>query len=237
MIALAETGKYRVYTLDFWGFGDSAKGKLTASTDPFRITSYVAMVKQFMDALGMPAAPVFGHSMGGTVALQLALSHPNLVSKVAAIGSPVLGNSLNPFLRLAGYSTIARLVWKYPFLLNTIMQILLMKDSKEVRGMIFRDVQRTTVESFFRSIGDLRASDLREDLPQLKMPTLGIYGKNDNIVSPVNAALLQNGVANAKVVLMTESRHFPMIDEPDHFLDTLQSFLSEPSHEPTAVSS
>lgn len=225
MIALAKTRVYRVYALDFWGFGDSSKGAKT-STESFQINSYVDMVSQFMDSLGIQEAPVLGHSMGGTVALQIALAQSERVSKVAVVGSPVLGTSLNPFLQLAGYGVIAKLIWRYPFLLHSIMRILLAKDSKKVRSMISRDVQRTTIESFFRSIGDLRETDLRQDLPHLNMPTLGIYGKNDNIVSPSNADLLSAGRPASKVSIMQYSRHFPMIDEPALFMETLTKFLS-----------
>lgn len=235
MIALYRTGKYRVYTLDFWGFGDSAKSNANGQGDPFRVDSYVEMVHQFMDTLGIVSAPVFGHSMGGTVALKMALTYPSRVTKVAAVGSPVVRNSLNPFLQLAGYGIIARLVWRYPFLLHSIMQILLAKDSPKVRGMISRDVQRTTMESFFRSIGDLRDTDLSEDLPKLSMPTLGIYGKKDNIVSPSNAEILKAKVTHAEVHKMQNSRHFPMADEPDLFLITLQSFLESKCEQPDTI--
>ncbi|RMG89441.1 MAG: alpha/beta hydrolase [Chloroflexi bacterium] len=225
MIALAKTGRYRVYALDFWGFGDSAKGTRTSNT-AFRISSYVEMVYQFMETLGIQEAPVFGHSMGGTVSLQMALTHPDRVRKVAVVGSPVVGKSLNPFLQLAGYGAIAKLVWRYPIILHSIMRILLAKDSKKVRRMIFRDVQRTTMESFFRSIGDLRDTDLRQKLGELHIPTLGIYGTKDNIVSPSNAKLLQNGVKSAHIAMMTRSRHFPMTDEPQRFIETLTHFLN-----------
>ncbi len=226
MVALADTGRYRVYALDFWGFGDSAK--VTHTTDAsFQIDSYVEMVHQFMDSLGIIQAPLFGHSMGGTVALQTSLSHPDRVEKVAVVGAPIVGTSLNPFLQLSGYGSIAKLVWRYPILLNSVMRILLAKDSKKVRGMIFRDVQRTTIESFFRSIGDLRNTDLRDQLPGLSMQTMGIFGAKDNIVSPDNADILKDGVKTADINMMPNSRHFPMIDEPDRFLNAVNQFLSE----------
>jgi len=225
MIALAKTGNYRVYALDFWGFGDSAKGTNTSSTS-FQIVSYVEMVREFMSALGIQRAPVFGHSMGGTVALRMALTYAEKVGRIAVVGSPVVGTSLNPFLQLAGIGIIAKLIWRYPFMLHTVMRVLLAKDSKKVRQMIFRDVQRTTIESFFRSIGDLRATDLREELNVLSSPALGIYGVNDNIVSPSNAKLLKNGAGSgAQITMMKHSRHFPMIDEPALFLHTLDAFL------------
>lgn len=224
MLTLSRSGSYRVYALDFWGFGDSAKGTRTP-TAAFKIGSYVEMVHQFMDTLGIQEAPVFGHSMGGTVALQMSLTYPERVSKVAVVGSPIIGSSLNLFLRLAGYGSLAKLVWRYPIMLHSLMRVLLAKDSKDVRRMIFRDVQRTTIESFFRSIGDLRDTDLRDRLPQLEAPILGIYGVKDNIVSPINANLLKNGVKCAHVSMMQHSRHFPMTDEPERFLDTMHYFL------------
>jgi len=227
MIALASERSYRVYALDFWGFGDSTKGNgIISSGEPFQISSYVEMVHQFMDTLGILSAPVAGHSMGGTVALQLALNYPDRIKKVAVVGSPILGSSLNPFLKLAGYGWIAELIWRYPVMLSTIMRILLAGDSKKVRQMIFRDVQRTSIESFFRSIGDLRDTDLRNQLDRLLLPTLGIYGKKDNIVSPSNAVLLAKGNENAIVTMMNKSRHFPMTDEPEKFVSTLTHFLS-----------
>ncbi|MFZ0545209.1 MAG: alpha/beta hydrolase [Candidatus Promineifilaceae bacterium] len=233
MIALAgEDKSYRVYALDFWGFGDSAKGNGTAveSGEPYQISSYVEMVHQFMDTLGILSAPVAGHSMGGTVALQLALAYPDRIKKVAVVGSPIIGSSMNPFLKLAGYGWIATLVWRYPFMLSTIMRILLAGDSKKVRQMIFRDVQRTSIESFFRSIGDLRDTDLRSELDHLHLPALGIYGRKDNIVSPSNADLLAKGTENAQVTMMEFSRHFPMTDEPEKFVNTLTQFLSSNNH-------
>jgi pimeloyl-ACP methyl ester carboxylesterase len=224
MISLAKTGKYRVYALDFWGFGDSAK-VTNSQFSTFHIDNYVEMVHQFMESLGIQQAPIFGHSMGGTVALQISLSYPERVEKIVIVGSPIIGSSLNPFLQLAGYGSIAKLVWRYPILLHSIMRLLLARDSKKVRGMIFRDVQRATMESFFRSIGDLRDTDLRSKLPTLNLPALGIYGEKDNIVNPSNAKLLKEGVKASQISILSRSRHFPMTDEPEVFLETINQFL------------
>jgi len=224
MIALAQTGRFRVYALDFWGFGDSAKSQ---NPTHFQISSYEAMVGEFMDSLGIIRAPIVGHSMGGTVALRLAINQSDRAGKIAVVGSPIVGRSLHPFLKLAGYGWIANMVWRYPFMLRSIMQLLLAGDSKKVRQMIFRDVQRTSIESFFRSIGDLRDTDLSLDLPSLSQPVLGIYGRQDNIVSPNNAQILRNHLPSAQIVMMNHSRHFPMTDEPESFISTLIQFLSE----------
>ena len=225
MIALSKTGQFRVYALDFWGFGDSAKGQ-DLSSSYFKIEAFSTMVDEFMETLGITEAPIFGHSMGGTVALKIALMYPARVTQVAIAGSPIVGDSLNIFLQLAGYGRIAKLIWRYPFVLRSIMHILLAGDSKPTRKMIFRDVQQTTIESFFRSIGDLRNTDLRQELTSVTIPTLGIFGKNDKIVSPNNANLLSEAIPHAQVEIMNESRHFPMLDEPAVFLTVLEKFLN-----------
>lgn len=225
MLALAGTEDRKVYALDFWGFGDSAKPD-DPSSSPFHIASFVEMVRQFMDHMGIARAPIAGHSMGGTVALQFAINYPERVERVIIVGSPIDGTTLNPFLKLAGYGWIAQLVWRLPLVRTSIMRLLLARDSKRVQQMISRDVERTTLDSFFRSIGDLRDTDLRGDLRRLDSPTLGIFGRRDNIVSPVNADLLSVGVRNAHVAMMEESRHFPMSDEPQRFVSTLSGFLN-----------
>lgn len=230
MLALSRTRKYRVYTLDFWGFGESGK-KEQVTTEPsqpsaFEIDSYVDMVNQFMEALGIVEATILGHSMGGTVALKMALKYPERVKKVAVVGSPIVGSSLNALLRLAGFGNIAKLLWAYPVIRQTTLNYLLKGDSANIQAMISDDIEQATMESFFRSIGDLKNTDLREQLTDLDIPTLGIYGENDNIVSPKNANWLQETMKSAQIMVVEQSRHFPMADYPQLFINRLDRFLN-----------
>jgi pimeloyl-ACP methyl ester carboxylesterase len=222
MLVIPELGRYKVYALDFWGFGESAKQK----TLPFQIQSYAEMVSQFMEIMGIIEAPVFGHSMGGTVALTLALDKPNLVKKVGIVGSPINGNSLNIFLKLSGVGWIARLAWRFPVIKWVVMRIVLAGDSSRVQKMIFRDIDRASMESFFRSIDDLHHTDLRGKMHQLAIPTLGVFGARDNIVNPNQSRLLAKSVPQAQVEVMLASRHFPMLDEPKRFVQIVQEFLA-----------
>ena len=218
----------RVYALDFWGFGDSSNPD-NAPDSPYVLASYVEMVREFMDNMGIVIAPVAGHSLGGTVALQFALTYPERTEKVIIVGSPIVGSSLNPLLKLAGYGWIARLVWYFPFVRSAIMRILLSGDSQQVQQMIYRDLKRSSLDSFFRSIGDLRDTDLRVQLSHLSVPTMGIYGISDNIVSPLNAEFLISEAEHAEVTMMHGSRHFPMADEPELFMDVVTGFLNQNS--------
>jgi pimeloyl-ACP methyl ester carboxylesterase len=225
MIDLAENGRYKVYALDFWGFGESGK----ENTPPFKVESYVQMVDQFMDILGIERAPILGHSMGGTVALGVALNYPQRVTKIGAVGSPIQGRSLNFFLRMAARDWV-QLAQSLPsithLIVTTLVRINTAGDSMRVRKMLLHDVDKTSMESFFRSIGDLRRTDLSERLNQLATPVLGVYGQHDNIVDPHQVELLVKNVPGSHTVVMPKSRHFPMLDEPEEFNAAVRQFLA-----------
>jgi pimeloyl-ACP methyl ester carboxylesterase len=215
--------KYRMYALDFWGFGDSGKRR-----ERYLISDFVELVDQFMERLGIVQAPVVGHSMGGTVALSLALSHPARVHKVAVVGSPVVGESLNILLRLAGHSWIAYMVWHMPTTLRLGIKLFSPKVTREWRkwyDMQVEDLSRTTLEAFFTSIASLREVDLRPRLPVLRLPVMSVNGVGDNVVNPDQAVLIGRYIPGARIEMMPYSRHFPMLDEPEAFNHRLDSFL------------
>jgi pimeloyl-ACP methyl ester carboxylesterase len=219
----ALSSRYRAYALDFWGFGESDKRR-----ESYDISDFVALVDQFMERLGIEQAPVIGHSMGGSVALHLALDRPQRVEKVAAVGAPVDGRSLNIFLKLAGYPWIAFLVWNSPSLLRLGIKLFapwIAANWSDWYDLLMRDLSKMTLESFLWSIHSLHHTDLSPRLSTLRMPTMGVYGRGDKIVDPRQGELFRR-VANSRVEMMNGSRHFPMLDEPDHFYPILMSFLA-----------
>jgi pimeloyl-ACP methyl ester carboxylesterase len=221
MEALASS--YRSYALDFWGFGESDKRR-----ESYNIADFAALVDQFMETLGIQSAPVVGHSMGGTVALKVALDRPRLVSKVAAVGSPVDGRSLNIFLKLAGYPWIAFLVWNSPGMLRLGIKLFapwIAANWSEWYELLMRDLSKMTLESFLWSIHSLHRTDLRPRLRTMQMPAAGIYGRGDKIVNPQQAELFSL-IANSRVVMLDDARHFPMLDDPDGFYTALSGFLN-----------
>jgi pimeloyl-ACP methyl ester carboxylesterase len=216
---------HRCYALDFWGFGES--GKKRAS---YAVNDFTELVRQFMDALGIAQAPLIGHSMGGTTSLGTTVRYPDRITKVCVIGSPIVGTSLSVFLQLAGVRWIGSVVRSMLPLLKLGIRLaspLITRDPKWY-DMVAVDLSRTTVESFFSSIGSLRRTDLRPRLPEIKVPVLGIYGQRDVIVHPRQYQPLLAGVKHARAEILPNSGHFPMLDEPDKYLHLIRGFLQDP---------
>jgi pimeloyl-ACP methyl ester carboxylesterase len=215
---------YRTYALDFWGFGESGKKRET-----YAVSDFVSLVNQFMEQLGIVHAPLVGHSMGGTVSLSVAIKYPERVSKVVVVGSPMVGSSLAPLLKLAGYRPIAFLLFNMMGVFRTGMRMyspIICKDPR-FPAMMDRDLSRTTVESFLRSIASLRRTDLIPVLPQIRVPAMGMYGDKDVIVHPLQWQPMQKGIEHAIIERFPLSGHFPMLEEPNAFSQKLKSFLDQ----------
>ncbi len=76
--------KFKVYTLDLLGFGDSAK-----NPKRYDIPSQVAMLDQFMEQLGITKAAFLGHGLGTIVLTQYALKNPTKVARMMLTSIPL----------------------------------------------------------------------------------------------------------------------------------------------------
>lgn len=212
---------YRTYALDFFGFGESRSQQVS-------VDLYVELVYEFMQKLGIAKAALVGHSMGGTVALEVAARHPSKVANVTVIGSPIVGSSLNVFLKLSGYRQIARLSYRIPLIKDGLIYTLTRfggKNGAATYKMVREDAAKVAPNAFFQSIGTLAQADLTASLPLLAMPILGMYGRRDLIVNPDQGKLLIQHAPTAREEWFEDAGHFPMMDAPDQFRRSLRAFL------------
>ena len=213
----------RTYALDFWGFGESAD-KLTT----YKVQDFVELIGQFMDQLGLQKAPLVGHSMGGTVSLMSSNRFQDRIEKVVVIGSPIVGSSLSLPLKLAGNRIVAQQLFlhfgSFRKLLRSFSPMIC--KHPDFPEIIDRDLSRTNLESFLNSIRSLKAVDLRDDLKNIQLPILGLYGKRDNIVSPAQNRLLKQIIPHSEIEIFPTSGHFIMLEEPELCMGRIQKFIN-----------
>jgi len=220
---IEDLGKdYRTYAIDFFGFGESRSQQVS-------VDLYVELVNQFMHRLGISKAALVGHSMGGTVALGVAAHYPERVANVTVISSPIVGSSLNVFLKLSGYRYIAKLSYTVPLAKDLLIYTLTRfggPNGAQTYPMVREDAAKVKADAFFQSIGTLAQADLTPDLPRLTMPILGMYGRRDLIVDPGQGKLLLKYAPTAREEWYENAGHFPMMDEPERFRTVLRAFLA-----------
>lgn len=222
--------EFRTYALDFFGFGDS-----DAQTTDFSVVNFVSLVNQFMERMGIVKAPVIGHSMGGTVALSMAMRYPEKIVKIGVVGSPIQGSSLSLLLKVAAYRGWADVAGSSPMLYSLFQRgftpflrtysYFLARNGKALGEMLSADAAKLAFGPFWESINTLRNTDLSPHLPQVTMPVLGVYGKHDAIVDYRQYKILQSRITHSNIALFERSGHFPMLDEPERFHNTLREFL------------
>jgi pimeloyl-ACP methyl ester carboxylesterase len=212
---------FRTYSFDFWGFGESRRKSTYES-----IQNYSDQVIRFLDELGIDRCLLVGHSMGGMVALKTAINHPKRISRVAAVGAPIVGDSLSWLLKLIDRPIMADAFARVPWFRRYMFHRFLGETTDPAVDEILDDSVKSSSTTLRNAVGSMWRTDLRPELSRLSVPALIVHGGRDEIVHP-NQADLFDDTPVAEVVVMPESRHFPFLDEPQLFNDILIRFLKQ----------
>lgn len=222
---------FRTYSFDFWGFGHSEKTKMQGT-----IPNYSDQVIRFLDKMGIDRVMLVGHSMGGMVAIKTAINYPERISRVAAVGAPIDGESLSWLLKLTDNPSVARMMARMPGVTKSLFRYFLGRTNDPEDFEILNDSVRATDVSVNRSVQSMLRTDLRPELPRLRVPSLIVHGGRDDVVNPNQIELFRD-IPSAEVVLLPESRHFPFLDESALFNDLLLRFLKQSLSAPLTTQS
>jgi pimeloyl-ACP methyl ester carboxylesterase len=146
------------------------------------------------------------------------------------VGSPMVGSSLAPLLKMAGYRPIAFMLFNMMGPFRTFMKYYYSRmicSDPRFPDMMDRDLSRTTVESFLLSIASLRRTDLTPMLSQIKVPAMGMYGDKDLIVHPLQWKPMVAGIPHSVIERFPNAGHFPMLEQPTEFTLKLKKFLDQ----------
>ena len=226
--------------LDRPGFGLSERplrGEWQGA-NPYTPAAQVALVVALMDALDFDQAVLVGNSAGGTLALQVALAHPERVSGLVLADAAVYSGGGAPN-------------WVRP-LLNTPqvnrLGPLIARQFGEEPGLEFlrgayADPSRLTDEdiagyqrwfgadswdvALWELIKASRTVDLSAQLGNIQMPTLVLTGAEDTLVPPEQSEQLAEALPNAEFVTLDNCGHLPQEECPAAFNEAVASWLNQ----------
>ena len=225
----------RVLALDLPGFGltpEPADGELS-------ISGYGRYVDAFCERLGLGTVNVVGNSMGGFIAAEVAIQFPERVSRLALVSAA--GISSADALQ-APILTIGRLASAVA--INTAARYRMLAARPIGRHASLALVARhprllkadLAYEGFFKGAGKpgfddaLRACleyDFRDRLPDVKVPTLIVWGEKDSIIPVRDANEFERLIPDSRKLVMRDTGHIPMAERPEAFNDVLTEFLAE----------
>ncbi len=202
------------------------------STPDYLLSDMAADTARLLDHLGLPVAHVVGASMGGMIAQELAIGHPDRVASLTSImsttGSRRYGSaapSLVPELRrtmLAPPPTSrAEMVERGVLALRQIAGPHYCEP--EVRAMVLASTERSTdVVGRVRQLLAINASpDRTAGLRGLTVPTLVIHGMVDRLVSMSGGIATARAVPGSRLLLLPDMGHDLPIPRRDEIVDAI----------------
>ena len=231
----------RIIAFDLPPFGRSEDPRRTNPT-PRLVDFYKEFFVELYERLGLKKATVVGHSLGGTVALELALERPELVDRLVVVAPAGLGKHPPLWWHLIAYMSkpvsalpispvdfAPRLVRQS---VKSFAERLVVHDRSEngdkIRHLIDMHGSRKNLGKLLSAgssmIGEYDGS-LRERCAELKPPTLGIWGRNDALVPVRHSKLLADASPVVKNEVIDSCGHYPQVEHPETFTRTLKQFM------------
>lgn len=216
--------RHRVLTLDNRGCGST--GLVPGA--PYTVETMTGDCLAVLDAAGVDQAHVVGISMGGLMAQELGLSHPDRVLSLSLLAthpgsrSWVLPQDVIDFLTArAGMSAEERGEFSIPFNYHPdTPRDLIERDWKE------REAGTAGPEGYAAQ-GGTALWDGYERLPSLTVPTQVVHGAQDRLVVPANGEKIAAAVPGARLTLVEGANHVLTTDRADEVNALLLSWFAE----------
>jgi pimeloyl-ACP methyl ester carboxylesterase len=247
---LASTAaRHRVFAPDLPGYGRTEKPRARYS-----IQYFARFIRRYMEDRGLRSAAVVGASLGGRIALEVALDKPQLVRKLVLVNTLGLGR---PKVRMAqmayGLVTIPRLGegvmrftrdalrWAPPNVIRRVaarfagaslelhksMDDAYLEDLRELYARDdFHNAYLSTVRSLIHP-GALFGGnhDVTQRLNELKIPVQLIWGGNDPLFPVAHATRAHTLIEHSKLTVIEGCGHTPQSERPEEFNRVLNNFL------------
>jgi pimeloyl-ACP methyl ester carboxylesterase len=186
-------------------------------------------------ALGLKFIDVVGFSLGGMIAQQLALDHPELVRRLILLGTAPRGGEGLTFAELSPEEQadpVAFLLGAF-FAPSAISQAAGREYMKRLESRTKdRDlpVSRNSAVAqlvAIREWGIIPATGRYITLQKITHPTLIVHGNKDIVVEPINALLLAEKLPNAQLIVYPDSSHGAQYQHAKMFLEHVKLFLND----------
>ncbi|MCO4253356.1 alpha/beta fold hydrolase [Pseudarthrobacter raffinosi] len=215
---------HRVITFDNLG-----TGRTQTPPGPFTMSMLADAAVGVVQASGASQVRVVAISMGGLIAQELALAHPDLVSSLVLVsthaGAPHMVSdraSLDAVARAAELSPDERTSYLASLAYAKHTGVDKINEDLAVRA------QRPTSEEGYR--GQLAAAgewERLDELSEIACPTLLLHGEQDRLVSVENARQLAQAISGARLTVLPECGHQLFTDQLEAGAHTVLDFLAE----------
>jgi pimeloyl-[acyl-carrier protein] methyl ester esterase len=216
--------RFRLHVIDLPGYGASA------DHDPYTLAELASVVAQAMPE----KAQLCGWSLGGQIALRLALDFPERVEKLVLVGTTPCFRQRRDWPQGMDDATMNEfalsLEQDYAGTLKRFLSLQARsgEDAREViaalRAKLFERGE-PSLETLRGGLAILHDLDLRGEVAGIAQPTLVIHGERDTLTPLAAGEWLAQAMPRAELSLMRGSAHAPFLSHRIETLDAMERFL------------
>lgn len=242
--------KHRVFAPDLPGYGRTEKPRVR-----YTIGYFARFIEQYMDQRGLRSAAIVGASLGGRIALEIALERPHLASRLVLVNAlglgrprpqmaqmayglvtvPHVGEAVMRFarsaLRWAPPKTIRRVAGRFSGTssdLDKMMDDTYLDDLREMyETPDFHNAYLSTVRSLIHPRALLGGQhDVTARLGELGIPVQLIWGADDPLFPIEHATRAHALIRGCRLAVIEGAGHTPQAERPEEFNRVLHAFLA-----------
>lgn len=205
--------RYEVILLDLPGHGKSP-GEGCREID-----GYVERVVKMIEESGLAGCYIAGHSMGGAIAVRLALDFPDLPAGLILVGTGA---------RLRVFPRILEGILKDKE--ETVRAIMGFAFSKKAAPALvdgaFAEMMAAPKEIIYGDFLACDRVDMMEAVKSIKLPALVIAGADDILTPPKYSEYLAGAIGGSKLSLIPDAGHMVMLEKPEETNRAIESFIA-----------
>src|SRR3954447_1885441 len=228
---------YRVHAIDFPGFGGSSKPPLA----PYSARWFAETVVQVMDQLGIERAHLVGNSMGGRVAIEVGLRHPERVHALGLLCPAVafIKRAWHPLVRVLR-PELGLLPHRYPrrAVASQLMSLFFDRDALDplLGDIVVDEFQRIYGSAGARFAFLCAARNIYLDAPwgkngfysrlaDLEAPAMFVWGSHDKLIPAAFKRHVAEWLPTAEQVVLDRCGHVPQVEHPETTNGLLEDFF------------
>ena len=226
----------RVVLIDMKGFGDSEK----PDDGAYAPSDQVELIRSVIERESPEHLTVAGHSLGGGIALLLALrllqSGDGRLRRLVIVAGAAYKQRLPPFVKLAAHPKLSGLGLRLLGVRRTISFVL--RSIVYDRSAVTSDQVRAYAEPLYgrggiRAMFDVARRVVPDDLdeltalyPRIRVPALLLWGRGDRVVPLWVGERLARELPDATLHVLEQCGHIPHEERPEETIELLEAFLA-----------